>query len=102
MVHEYNRRHDNVTLYMHWQLCGKAELERSDGTNTQERVVENESLRVLWDFNVKCDRMVEARGPDINFMNKQAMEAKIIDIPIPGDARVKDKRLVKYQLPREE
>ena len=40
--------------------------------------------------------MVEARGPDITFMNKQAMEAKIIDIAIPGDVRVKDKRLVKY------
>ena len=61
-------------------MCGKAELERTDGTNTPERVVENESLNVLWDFSVKCNRMVEARGPDIDFMNKQAMEAKIIDI----------------------
>ena len=100
--HEYNRRHDNVTLYMHWQLCGKAELERTDGTNTPGRVVENESLNVLWDLSVKCDRMVEARGPDIDFMNKQAKEAKIIDIAIQGDARVKDKILDKYQLPREE
>ena len=65
-------------------------------------MVENESLKVLWDFIVKCDRMVEARGPDIDFMNKQAMEAKIIDIAIPGNARVKDKRPDKYQLPREE
>ena len=82
--HEYNRRHDNVTLYMHWQMCGKAELaiERNDGTNTPERAVQNESLKVLWDFNVKCDRMVEARGTDIDFMNKQAMEAKIIDIAV--------------------
>ena len=86
---EYKGRHDNVTLYMHWQMCGKAELaiERTDGTNTPERVVQNESLKVLWGFNVKCDRIFEARGPDIDFMNKQAMEAKIIDIAILGDAR---------------
>ena len=43
-------------------------------------MVQNESLKVLWGFNVKCDRIFEARGPDIHFMNKQAMEAKIIDI----------------------
>ena len=77
---EYKGRQDNVTLYMHWQMCGKAGL-------AIERVVQNESLKVLWGFNVKCDRMFEARGPDIDFMNKQAMEAKIIDIAILGDPR---------------
>ena len=49
--------------------------------------------------------MVEARGPDIIFVDKQAMEAKIIDIAIPGDARVKDEELEKiekYHLLREE
>ena len=103
--HEYNRRHDNVTLYMHLQLSGKAELERSDGTNTPEQVVENESFRVLWDFNVQSDRLVEARRPDIVLVDKQVMEAKINDIAIPGDARVKDKELEKIekcQLLREE
>ena len=45
-----------------------------------------------------CDRMVEARGLDIIFVhNKQAMEAKIMDIPIPGHARVKDKELEKIE-----
>ena len=33
--------------------------------------------------------MVEARRPDIIFVDKQAKEAKIIDIALPGDARVK-------------
>ena len=45
--------------------------------------------------------MVEARRQDIIFVDKQAREAKIIDIAIPGDARVKDKELEKiekYQL----
>ena len=35
--------------------------------------------------------MVEARGPDIDFMNKQAKEAKIIDIAIQRDARAEKK-----------
>ena len=90
---------------MHWQLCGKAQLERADKwyNHTPEQVIE--VCKVLWDFNVQHDRIVEARRPDIIFVDKQASEAKIIDIAIPGDARVKDKELEKiekYQLLREE
>ena len=49
--------------------------------------------------------MVEARRPDIIFVYKQAKEAKVIDIALPGDVRVKDKELEnieKYQFLREE
>ena len=78
-----------MARYVHWQLCGKAELERADQwhKHTPEQVV--------WDFNVQCDRMAEARSPDIIFVDKQAKEAKIIDVAIPGDTRVKDKELEK-------
>ncbi|XP_068691197.1 uncharacterized protein [Montipora foliosa] len=104
---EYKRRHDIVARYLHWQLCGKAELELTDKwyKHTPGRVLENEGFKVLWDFNVQCDRIVEARRPDIVFVNKQGKEAMIIDVAIPGDARLKDKELEKiekYQLHREE
>ena len=85
---------------MHWQLCGKTELEWEDQwyKHTPERVVENTGFKVLWDFNKQCDRMVEARGLDIIFVHdKQAKEAKIIDIAMPGVARVKDKELEKIK-----
>ena len=70
--HEYKRRHDNVARYVHWQLCRKAEHERTEKwyKHTLERVVENEGFKVPWDFN-----------------DKRTKEAKIIDIAIPGDAR---------------
>ena len=58
-------------------------------------MVENTGFKVLWDFNVQCDRVVEAGRLDIIFVDKQAKEAKIIDIAIPGDAQVKDKKLEK-------
>jgi len=80
-----------------WQLCGKTELERAEQwyKHTLGQVVENTGFKVLWDFNVQCDMVVEARRLDIIFVDKQAKEAKIIDIAIPGDARVKDKELEK-------
>ena len=36
---------------------------------------------------------VIAKRPDIIFVDKQAKEAKFIDIVLPGDTRVKDKEL---------
>ena len=75
---------------------------QADKSHRVNRPLENEGFKVLWDFNVQCDRIVEVRRPDIN---KQAKEAMIIDVAIPGDARVKDKELEiieNYQLLREE
>ena len=49
--------------------------------------------------------MVEARRPDIIFVDMQTKVAKIINIAIPGDTRVKDKELEKietYQFLRKE
>ena len=40
---EYIGRHDNVAWYIHWQLCGKCELERANSWYEQkpEGVVES-------------------------------------------------------------
>ena len=96
-----SKRHDNVARYVHLQLRGKVELERTNNCykHTPERVVESEGLRVLRDFiNGQCDRVVEGRRPDNIFLNKQAREAKIINIVNPGDEQVKDNELEKKRV----
>ena len=104
---EYKGRHDNVARYIHWQLCGKCGLERASSWYEQkpEGVVESESFKILWDFPGQCDRKIEARRPDIVFIDKKEREVVIIDVAIPGDDRVKDKELEKvetYQLLKDE
>ena len=104
---EHKERHDNVARYIHWQLCGKCELERANNWYEQrpEGVVENERFKVLWDFTIQCDRKIEARRPDIVFVDKKKREVVIIDVAVPGDDRVKDKeleKLEKYQLLKDE
>ena len=50
----------------------------------------------MWDFTVQCDRKIEARRPDIVFIDIKGGE---------GDDRVKDKeleKLEKYQLLKDE
>ena len=96
-----------MARYIHWQLCEKGGFERASKWYEQkpEGVLENEDCKLLWDFTIQCDRMVEARRPDIVFVDKKKREIKILDVAVPGDGRVKDKELEKiekYQLLKEE
>ena len=92
-----------MARYIHWQLCDKCGLERANSWYEQkpEEVVESENFKILWDFTVQCDRNIEARRPDIVFIDKKDREVVVIDVAILGDDRVKDKeleKLEKYQL----
>ena len=54
---------------------------------------------------IQCDRIIEARKPDLVCIEKRSKGVKIIDIAIPGDRRVKEKELEKidkYQMLRDE
>ena len=65
-----------------------------------EGVVENEEVKVLWDINVQCDNVIEARRPDIIVINKKERKGIIIDIAVPADVRVGEKereKVEKYQ-----
>ena len=55
---EYKRRHDDVARIIHWKLCGKYKLKRSEKLyeHAPEGVVENEKLKILWDVIIQCDR----------------------------------------------
>ena len=99
---EYKRRHDNVARYIHWLLAEKCGFERATKWYEQkpEGVLENCKIKLLWDFMIQCDRVVEARRPDIVVVDKEKKDVKIIDIAIPGDNRVKGKeqeKIEKYQ-----
>ena len=91
---EYKRRHDNVAKKIYWDFCKKngfKHTEKSYG-HLPEGVVENEEVKVLWDINVQCDNMIEARRPDIILIDKKEWKEIIIDIAVPADLRVGEKR----------
>ena len=87
--------------------CGKCGLERANSwyEKKPEGVVQSENLKILWDFTIQCDRKIEARRPDIVFIDKKKREVVMIDVAIPDDDRVKEKELEKvekYQLSKDE
>ena len=62
--------------------------------------MENDEVKVLWDFNVESDHVIVHRRPDIVVLEKKEKNALLIDIAIPGNVRVAEKeeeKLMKYQ-----
>ena len=101
---EYKRRHDNVAKKVHWDFCKMNGLEHTEKwyEHVSEGVVENEEVNVLWDVNVQCDNVIEARRPewDLIVIDKKERKGVIIDIAVAADVRVGEKereKVEKYQ-----
>ena len=56
-----------------------------------EGVVEIEEIKVLWDINVQCHNVIEARRPDIIVIDRKERKGIINDITIPAEVRVGEK-----------
>ena len=90
---EYKRRHDNVARTVHWKLCGKCSLKRSEEwyKHAPEGAAENEEVKILLDVIIQFDREIKAKKPGIVAMKKNEGSCAIIDITIPRDIRVSEK-----------
>ena len=63
-------------------------------------VLENEDYKILWDFSIQTDHLIEARRPDLVLIDKKERICKIIDFAFPGDSRIEKKEkdeIEKYQ-----
>ena len=98
---QYKRRHDNLEKIVHWKLARKCHFKAGDKWYEHEpdSVLENEGYKILWDFSIQTDQVIEARRPDLVAVDKKERSCKIIDFAFPGDSRIekeKDK-IEKYQ-----
>ena len=63
-------------------------------------VIENNEVKVLWDVNIQCGQVIEAKTPDLVVVIKGERKCIIIDIAVPCDSRTNDKekeKVEKYQ-----
>ena len=54
----------------------------------------------MWDINIQCDNLTEARRPDLIVIDKKEQKGILIDTAIPADVRVEEKekeKVEKYQ-----
>ena len=59
----------------------------------QAPVLENDSHKLLWDFDVQTDHLIPARRPDLiiinnNNNNNKKRICKIVDFAVPVDHRI--------------
>ena len=90
---EYKRKHDNLGKIVHWKLARKSNLEAGDKwyEHEPESVLENEDYKILWDFSIQTDHIIEARRSDLVLVDKKERICKIIDFAVPGDSRIDEK-----------
>jgi hypothetical protein len=99
---QYKKRHDKVAGLIHWEMCKQFGLPYAKHwyDHRAEPVLENERVKLLWDFSIRTDRVIEARRPDIVVVNKKEKETIILDVAVCGDFQVQDKeieKMSKYQ-----
>ena len=52
-------------------------------------VLENETHKLQWDFDIQMDHLISARRPDLIILNKKKRTCKIVDFAVPVDNRIK-------------
>ena len=70
---EYKRRDDKVAKKIYWGLCRKLDLEHHEKwyDHIPEGAIENDKIIPLWDVNIQCNNVIEARRPDIVVNDKK-------------------------------
>ena len=96
---EYKRRHDNLGKIVHFKLARKCHFEAGDKCyeHEPESVLENEDYKILWDFSIQTDHVIEARKPDLVPGDKKEGICRIIDFAVPGDSSIEEKEKDKIE-----
>ena len=54
-----------------------------------EAVLENDTHKLLWGFNIQTNHLISARRSDIIIINKTKRTCKIVDFVVPADHKVR-------------
>ena len=84
--HKYKRRQDTVGKLVQ-KLYEKHNLERKGKwyKHCPEVVKEGDDVKLIWDINIQCDNVMEARKPNLILVDKKVKSYVIISVSIPGD-----------------
>ena len=58
-------------------------------------VLENDTHKFQWDFDIHTDQLISDRGPDLIMINKKKRICKIVDFAVQADYRIKLKECEK-------
>ena len=96
---EYKRRHNKLNKIVHWELARTFNFEAKDKWYQYEpdSVLENEDYKILWDFTIQTDHVIESRRPDLVVVDKKRRTCKINDFAVLEDSRIEEEKKKKYK-----
>ena len=64
---EYKTRHDCVDKVIQWELCKKFKFDHTNKwyMHSPVSIQENETCKLLWDFDIQMDHLILARRSDL-------------------------------------
>ena len=77
---EYKARHDWVGKMIHWEMRKKSKFDHANKwyMHNPAPVLESDTHKLLWDFNIQTDHLISARRPDLIIINeKRRKSAKL-------------------------
>ena len=94
---EYKTRHDWVGKVIHKEMCKKLKFDHTNKwyMHNPAPVLENNTHKLLWDFDIRTDHLISSRRPDLIIINKEKRTCKIVAFAVPADHRIKLKECEK-------
>ena len=87
---EYKTRHDWVGKVIHRKMCKKFKFDHTNKwyMHNPIPVLENDTHKLLWDFDIQMDHLTSPRRPNLIIINKKNRICKIVEFAIPADHRI--------------
>ena len=78
-------------------MCKKFKFDHANKwyIHNPAQVLENDTHKLLWEFDVQTVHLISARRPDLMIINKIKKICKIVDFAVPADHRIKLKECEK-------
>ena len=96
-LREYKTRHNWVGKASHWETYKKFKFDHTNKCymHNPAAVQENDTYKLLWDFEIHTMCLIAARRPDLIIINNKKRISKIVDFAVPADHRIKLKECEK-------
>ena len=59
--------------------------------------IRQKDYKILWDFNIQTDHVIEAQRTDSVVVNKKRRTCEIFDFAVPKDSRIEQKEKEKIE-----
>ena len=99
---ECKTRHDCLGKVIHREMSKKFKFDHTNKgyMHNPTPVLENNTHKLLLDFDIYTDHLIPARRPDLIIINKKKQTAKIVDFALPADHRIKLRMWKEEYVPR--